>query len=109
MGVRNDTHFLFGVIPVDPDEYCLAKINKKKINLFVCIIFCITFTFQQIRKTMTTTIKLSPNNKTYEIWYTNNGTDYKLHKKGITSIDDAIKETTIIKGGIKLLRDLCKR
>ena len=46
---------------------------------------------------MTTTIKLSPNNKTYEIWYTNNGTDYKLHKKGITTIDEAMKETTIIK------------
>lgn len=75
----------------------------------VCIVFCITLAFQQIRKTMTTTIKLSSNNKTYEIWYTNNGTDYKLHKKGITTIDEAMKETTIIKGGIKLLRDLCKR
>ena len=58
----------------------------------VCIVFCITLAFQQIRKTMTTTIKLSSNNKTYEIWYTNNGTDFKLHKKGITSIDEAMKE-----------------
>jgi hypothetical protein len=92
-----------------PDGCCPAKINNKKINLLVCIKFCITFTFQQIRKTMTTTIKLSPNNKTYEIWYTNNGTDYKLHKTGITTIDEAVKETTIIKGSSRLLRDLCKR
>jgi hypothetical protein len=78
--------------------------------LLVCIVFCITLAFQQIRKTMTTTIKLSSNNKTYEIWYTNNGTDFKLHKKGITSIEDAMKETTIIKGSSRLLNDLvCKK
>jgi hypothetical protein len=58
---------------------------------------------------MTTTIKLSSNNKTYEIWYTNNGTDFKLHKKGITSIDEAMKETIIIKGSSRLLSDLCKK
>ena len=75
----------------------------------VCIVFCITLAFQQIRKTMTTTIKLSSNNKTYEIWYTNNGTDFKLHKKGITSIDEAMKETIIIKGSSRLLSDLCKK
>jgi hypothetical protein len=107
MGIRNGTHFYLENSSNGPGEILSGK--NKKINLLVCVIFCITFTFQQIRKTMTTTIKLSPNNKTYEIWYTNNGTDYKLHKKGITSIDDAIKETTIIKGGIKLLRDLCKK
>ena len=110
MGIRNDTHYYLEELPVMAlVRYCLAKINNKKINLLVCIIFCITFTFQQIRKTMTTTIKLSPNNKTYEIWYTNNGTDYKLHKTGITTIDEAVKETTIIKGSSRLLRDLCKR
>jgi hypothetical protein len=53
---------------------------------------------------------LSSNNKTYEIWYTNNGTDFKLHKKGITSIDEAMKETIIIKGSSRLLSDLvCKK
>jgi len=77
--------------------------------LLVRIKFCITFVIQQIRRSMTTTIKLSPNNQTYEIWYTNNGTDYKLHKKGITTIDEAMKETTIIKGSSRLLSDLCKK
>lgn len=76
----------------------------------VCVVFCITLAFQQIRKTMTTTIKLSPNKKTWEIWYTNNGADYKLHKKGITSIDEATKESIIIKGSSRLLDDLvCKK
>ena len=85
------------------DNFCRKK------DFFVCNVFCITFVPQQIRKTMTTTIKLSPNKKTYEIWYTNNGTDYKLHMKGITSIDEAMKETTIIKGSSRLLNDLCKK
>lgn len=55
---------------------------------------------------MTTKIVLSPSKKTYDVWYTNDGKYYTLHKKGFKSIDDAIKETTIISGSYKLLKDV---
>lgn len=55
---------------------------------------------------MTTKIILSPSKNTYDVWYSNDGKYYTLHKKGFKTIDDAIKETTIISGSFNLLRDV---
>jgi hypothetical protein len=56
---------------------------------------------------LTTRVILSPTDKnTYDILYTNNGKDFKVHKKGFKSIEDALQETTIIKGSLKLLDDV---
>lgn len=55
---------------------------------------------------MTTKIILSASKNTYDVWYSNDGKYYTLHKKGFKTIDDAIKETTIISGSFNLLRDV---
>jgi hypothetical protein len=55
---------------------------------------------------MTTKIILSNDKKYYDVWYSVDGLNYKLHKGGFKSIDSAIKESTIISGGQRLLRDI---
>ena len=54
---------------------------------------------------MTTKIILSPSRRTYDVWYSNDGNAFVLHKS-FKSIDDAIKETTIINGSLKLFKDV---
>ena len=54
---------------------------------------------------MITKIILSQSKNTYDVWYSNDGKTFVLHKS-FKSIDDAIKETTIIKGSFKLLKDV---
>lgn len=68
---------------------------------------CITFALviKKIR-IMTTRIILSENKKHYEVFYSVDGVNYKLHKGGFKSIDAAIKESTIITGSNRLLRDI---
>jgi hypothetical protein len=51
-------------------------------------------------------VQLSEDGETYEVWYTNNGTNYSLHKGGFKTLDEAVKETTIIYGHTRLLQDL---
>ena len=55
---------------------------------------------------MTTKIILSPSKKTYDVWYSNDNTVFVLHKRGFKTIDEAIKETTIINGSFRLLKDV---
>ena len=55
---------------------------------------------------VTTKIILSPSKKTYDVWYSNDGKTFVIHKRGFKSIDEAIKETTIINGSFKLLKDV---
>ena len=55
---------------------------------------------------MTTKILLSANKITYDVYYSNDGKYYTLHKGGFKSIDDAMKETKIICGSYKLLKDV---
>lgn len=56
-----------------------------------------------------TRVILSPTNKnTYDILYTNNGKDFKIHKTGFKSLEEALEETTIIKGSLRLLGDVFK-
>jgi len=55
---------------------------------------------------MTTKIILSPSKRTYDVWYSNDGKAFVIHKRGFKSIDEAIKETTIINGSFKLLKDV---
>lgn len=58
-------------------------------------------------KRLSTKVILSPTDKnTYDILYTTNGVDYKLHKGGFKTLEDALKETTIINGGLRLLADV---
>jgi hypothetical protein len=58
---------------------------------------------------LATRVILSPTDKnTYDILYTNNGKDYKTHKSGFKSLEEALEETTIIKGSLKLLNDVLK-
>jgi hypothetical protein len=54
---------------------------------------------------MITKIILSPTKRTYDVWYSNDDKTFVLHKS-FKSIDEAIKETTIIKGSFKLLKDV---
>ncbi len=55
---------------------------------------------------MTTKIILSPSKRTYDVWYSSNdGKTFVLHKS-FKSIDEAIKETTMIDGSFKLLKDV---
>jgi hypothetical protein len=60
-------------------------------------------------KKVDTKIVLSPNNKNkWDILYSNDGgKNFKLHKT-FASIEDAMKETTIINGSFRLLNDLVK-
>jgi len=55
---------------------------------------------------MTTKIILSPSRRTYDVWYSNDSKTFILHKRGFKSIDEAIKETTIINGSLKLFKDV---
>ncbi len=55
---------------------------------------------------MTTKIILSANKDAYDVWYSNDGKYYKLHKKGFKTIDEAIKETKIINGSFNFLKDV---
>jgi hypothetical protein len=55
---------------------------------------------------MTTKIILSPSKNTYDVWYSNDGKYYTLYKRGFKTIDEAIKETTIINGSYNLLKDV---
>lgn len=55
---------------------------------------------------MTTKIILSDNKNYYDLWYSVDGVNYKLHKSGFKSIDSAIKESTIITGSLRLFKDI---
>ena len=55
---------------------------------------------------MTTKIILSPSKNTYDVWYSNDGKYYKIHKKGFKTIDEAIKVTKIINGSFNFLKDV---
>ena len=55
---------------------------------------------------MTTKIILSDNKNYYDLWYSFDGVNYKLHKSGFKSIDSAIKESTIITGSLRLFKDI---
>ena len=57
-------------------------------------------------KFSTKVILSSTDKNTYDILYTNNGKDYKVHKSGFKSIDEALEETTIINGALRLLQDV---
>ena len=57
-------------------------------------------------KLSTKVILSSTDKNTYDILYTNNGKDYKVHKSGFKSIDEALEETTIINGALRLLQDV---
>ena len=35
-------------------------------------------------------VQLSEDGRTYEVWYTNNGTNYSLHKGGFSTLDEAV-------------------
>ena len=59
-------------------------------------------------KLSTKVILSSTDRNTYDILYTNNGKDYKVHKSGFKSIDEALEETTIINGALRLLQDVSK-
>lgn len=61
------------------------------------------------QKKLETKIVLSPNNKNkWDILYSNDGgKNYQLHKT-FSSMEDAMKETTIINGSFRLLNDLVK-
>jgi hypothetical protein len=62
-----------------------------------------------LRTKIKTEIRLSPNGKTYDVWYSvDGGQSFELHKRGFTSQRDALKETTSINGHFRLLRDLQK-
>ena len=58
---------------------------------------------------MTTKIILSNDKKYYDVWYSFDGVNYKLHKGGFKSIDSAIKESTMINGTQRLLRDILSK
>ena len=58
---------------------------------------------------MTTKIILSNDKKYYDVWYSVDGLNYKLHKEGFKSIDSALKETTKMFGAQRLLRDILSR
>jgi hypothetical protein len=55
---------------------------------------------------MTTKIILSNDKKCYDVWYSVDGLNYKLHKAGFKGIDSALKETTKIFGAQRLLKDI---
>ena len=55
---------------------------------------------------MTTKIILSDNKNYYDLWYSVDGLNYKLHKSGFKNIDSAIKESTIITGSLRLFKDI---
>lgn len=59
-------------------------------------------------KLSTKVILSATDRNTYDILYTNNGKDYKVHKSGFKSIDEALEETTIINGALRLLQDVSK-
>jgi hypothetical protein len=62
----------------------------------------------KIRVDIKTEIRLSPSSKTYEVWYSvDDGRNFELHKRGF-ALKDALKETTIVKGHYRLLKDLQK-
>jgi len=60
-------------------------------------------------KKLETKIVLSPNNKNkWDILFSNDGGNtYQIHKT-FASMEDAMKETTIINGSFRLLNDLVK-
>jgi len=60
-------------------------------------------------KKVETKIVLSPTSKnTWEILYSKDGGNtYKLHK-AFKTMEDALQETTIINGSVRLLNDLIK-
>lgn len=58
---------------------------------------------------MTTRIILSNDKKFYEVLYSVDGVNYKLHKGGFKNIDAALKESTSIVGSIRLFRDILSK
>lgn len=57
---------------------------------------------------LSTKVVLSPNNKNkWDMLYSTDGKKYTLYKS-FPSIEDAMKETTIINGSLRLLNDLVK-
>lgn len=58
---------------------------------------------------MTTRIILSNDKKCYEVLYSVDGVNYKLHKGGFKNIDTAIKESTTIMGSLRLFRDIFQK
>jgi len=57
---------------------------------------------------MTTKVELTDDKKLWNVLYSNNGKDFKVHKT-FKKFDDAMKETTIINGGIKFLKDVLQQ
>lgn len=58
---------------------------------------------------LSTTIVLSPNNKNkWDLLYSKDGGTTYLLYKSFHTIEDAMKETTIINGSLKLLNDIVK-
>ena len=57
---------------------------------------------------MTTKVETTDNGKSWNVLYSNNGKDFKVHKT-FKKFDDAMKETTIINGGIKFLKDVLQQ
>lgn len=55
-----------------------------------------------------TKITPSQDGKSFDVYYTTNGSTYILHKSNFKSLEDAMKETVSIKGSIKLLEVLHK-
>jgi hypothetical protein len=62
-----------------------------------------------VKTKLKTRIQLAPDTKTYEVWYSKNGKTYHLHKDGFKNQDAALKETIIINGASRLLRDIFKK
>ena len=54
---------------------------------------------------MKTRVEFNPTKGTWNVMYSTDGSTFVLHKS-FNSIDDAIKETNIIKGSMKFLKDV---
>jgi len=92
----------------------LFNVLEKRLNILeknlVVNKKCITFALSNKKiRIMTTRIILSDNKKYYDVWYSFDGVNYKLHKGGFKSIDSAIKESTMINGTQRLLRDILSK
>ena len=62
-----------------------------------------------VKTKLKTRIQLAADAKSYEVWYSKDGKSYNLHKDGFKNQESALKETTIINGASRLLRDIFKK
>ncbi len=88
-----------------------TQINCEKFGIvsFITLSLQKSNHIRMTKKKLDTKIVLSPNNKNkWDILYSNDGGNtYQLHKT-FASMEDAMKETTIINGSFRLLNDLVK-